>query len=98
METKKKFGFIVHCRNLRELRLVAARYRLSPFSLLPAQMLKSHLLKKGYVNDIFTFRNVVSDRQIVCQGKAFCLLMTPEQMLENQNLTTELVKQGCRMA
>ncbi|MCP4717279.1 MAG: aspartate aminotransferase family protein, partial [Deltaproteobacteria bacterium] len=24
--------------------------------------------------------------------------MTPEQMLENQNLTTELVKQGCRMA
>ncbi len=95
----RKFGFIVHCRNMKELRLVTARYRFAPHrSLLPEQMLKDYCLKKGFVEDIFTFKRVVSDTQITCQGKAYCLLMTPEQLIENQAYATELVIKASHMA
>ena len=86
-----KFGFIVHCRNTKELRLALARYRLSAYSMLPEHKLKEYCLKKGFIEDIFTFRKVLSDKNAVCQGKAFCLLLTPDQFLEHQSLATELV-------
>jgi putrescine aminotransferase len=93
-----RFGFIVHCRSTRELRLVLARYRASAMSLLPEQALKSYCLKHGFIEDIFTFDRVVTDRQAVCQGKAFCLLLTPDQLLEHQGLATELVIRASHMA
>ncbi len=93
-----KFGFIVHCRNTRELRLVTARYRVSPACLLPEKRLKANSLKSGVIEDIFTFDRVVSDQGHVCQGKAYCILLTPEQLIENQALATELVIKACHMA
>lgn len=94
-----KFGFIVHCRSVRELRLALARYRFAPhLSLLPEQRLKQYCLERGFIEDIFTFREVVSDRQVSCQGKAYCLLLTPHQLLEHQALATELVIDACARA
>jgi len=93
-----KFGFIVHCRSIRELRLVLARYRASAISLLPARALQDYCLKQGFIEDIFTFDQVLTDRQAICQGKAFCLLLTPQQLLENQGLATSLVIKASRRA
>ncbi len=93
-----KFGFIVHCRNATELRLALLRYRFSPWGLFSDQKLKEYCLKKGFIENIFTFKELTSERQAVCQGKAFCLLLTPEQMLENQSIATELVIKACKMA
>lgn len=93
-----KFGFIVHCRNTKELRLVMARYRMSPACLLPEKKLKEYSLKKCFVEDIFTFDRVVSDQGHVCQGKAYCILFTPDQLIENQALAAELVVKACHMA
>lgn len=94
-----KFGFIVHCRSMRELRLALARYRLAPhLSLLPQQRLTQYCLERGFIEDIFTFGEVVSDRQGTCQGKAYCLLLTPAQLLEHQARATELVIEACARA
>jgi putrescine aminotransferase len=95
---KKKFGFIVHCRSTKELRQALIRYHMSPLSLLPETKLKSYCLQKGYIEDTFTFQEVISDKDAVCQGKTFCILLTPEQLIENQVLATELVKRACAMA
>jgi len=94
----RKFAFIVHCRNTRELRLVLGRYRLSPYCLLPEKKLKKYCLENELIEDIFTFNRVVSDRGTLCQGKAYCLIMSPEQMLENQAVTTERAIKAGKMA
>lgn len=93
-----KFGFIVHCRSTRELRLALALYKLSPAGLLPEKTLKQYCLEKGFIKDIFTFDRVISDKQAVCQGKAFCIFLTPDQFLEHQSLSTELVVKASKMA
>ncbi len=94
-----KFAFIVHCRNTRELRLATARYRYALHrSLLPEKKLKQHCLESGYIEDIFTFRRVASDDGLECRGKAYCLLMTPDQMIENQTVTTERIITAGKMA
>jgi len=94
----QKFGFIVHCRSTRELRLALLRYRRSPLALLPEPALKAYCLRKGFIEDIFTFDRVVSGAQAVCSGKAFCLFLTPEQLLEHQTRATELVIRASQMA
>ncbi|MBW2220025.1 MAG: hypothetical protein JRF40_11120 [Deltaproteobacteria bacterium] len=96
--TIKKFGFIVHCRTTKELRLALARFRGSPACLLPEKKLKEYCLKKGYIEDIFTFREVISDKKIICRGKAYCLLLTPDQFFEHQTYATELVIKASKMA
>lgn len=93
-----KFGFIVHCRTTRELRLALARYRLSPAALLPEPALKQYCLKQGFIQDIFTFDRVISDNRSICQGKAFCIFLTPDQFLEQQTLATGLVVKASHMA
>ncbi len=100
MDKKKisKFGFIVHCRKTSELRYVLAKYSLSPFALFPEKLLKKRCLGSPYIEDIFTFRKVVSDKGAECMGKAFCIVQSPEQLLEDQTMSTELVKRACRMA
>lgn len=95
---KSKFGFIAHCRSTKELRLALARFKLSPFSLLPEKMLKEYCLSKGFIKNTFTFKEVISDKNVVCQGKEFCILLTPEQLIENQALAMELIKKACKMA
>ena len=93
-----KFGFLVHCRDKTELRKALIRYRLSPLSFMPENTLMAACLKKCFIQDTFTFHEITSDTKQICQGKAFCLFMTPNQMLENQGLATELVKKACAMA
>ncbi|MGR3176824.1 MAG: hypothetical protein ACUZ8E_02050 [Candidatus Anammoxibacter sp.] len=93
-----KFGFIVHCRDKIELRKALIRYRFSPLSFMPEKTLMAACLKKCFVQDTFTFHEITSDANKTCQGKSFCIFMTPEQMLENQGLATELVKKACTMA
>jgi putrescine aminotransferase len=98
-ETPRKFGFIVHCRNTRELRLALARYRLAPhLSFLPERRLKDYCLKQGFIENVCTFTDIVSDRHVRCQGKALCLLLTTEQLLEHQSYATELVVRAARRA
>ncbi|MCX8043174.1 MAG: hypothetical protein N3B18_03500 [Desulfobacterota bacterium] len=93
-----KFGFIVHCRSVKELRLALLRYGLSPAALLPEAALKQYCLSRGIIKDIFTFDRVVSDTGKVCQGKAFCVFLAPDQFLEHQTRATELVVQAAQMA
>jgi len=93
-----KFAFIVHCRNTKELRLVLARYRFSPYSLMPEKMLKDYCLKNELIEDIFTFNQVISDKNVVCQGKAYCMIMSPDQMIENQSIATERAIKASKMA
>ena len=94
----RKFAFIVHCRNTKELRLVLARYRYSPYSLLPEKKLKEYCLKNELIENIFTFKQVISDKGTICQGKAYCVIMSPDQMLENQAITTERAIKASKMA
>ena len=82
----------------KELRLALARFKLSPCSLLPEKKLKGYCLSKGFIKDSFTFKEVISDKKVVCQGKEFCIFLTPEQLIENQAFATELIKKACRMA
>ena len=74
------------------------RYRLSPAAALPEQTLKQYCLEKGLIENIFTFDRVVSDTGSVCQGKAFCIFLAPDQFLEHQTRATELVVRASNMA
>ena len=97
-DTKHKFGFIVHCRSTKELRLALALYKRNPAGLLPEKALKQYCLTRGLIKDIFTFDTITSDKGIVCQDKAFCIFLTPDQFLEHQTYSTELVVKAARMA
>ena len=97
-DTIHKFGFIVHCRSTKELRLALGFYKQNPAALLPEKALKQYCLNKGFIKDIFTFDKVISDKGVVCQGKAFCVFLTPDQFLEHQTYSTELVVKASKMA
>jgi len=83
---------------MKELRLALLRYRLSPAAALPEPALKDYCLRQGIIQDIFTFDRVVSDTGAVCQGKAFCVFLAPDQFLDHQTRATELVVQAAQMA
>ena len=93
-----KFGFIGHCRDKSELRKALIRYRFSPLSIMSEKALMDGCLRKGFINDTFTFNKITSNTNEVCQGKVFSLFMTPEQMIEHQGVATELVTKACTMA
>lgn len=93
-----KFGFIGHCRDKSELRKALIRYRFSPLGFMPGKTLNAICLKKGFIKNTYTFDEIISDANEVCQGKVFTLFMTADQMLEHQDLATELVKKACAMA
>lgn len=94
-----KFGFIAHARGIGELRKAfLLRHKISSIPFRSSEVIKSKSLKEGLIRDMFTYRKIYSPQNMSCSGKAFCIFLTPEQILENQSRAVELVVEACCQA
>ena len=94
-----KFGFIAHARRASELRKAfLLRHDVSLIPFLPEGKIVSKALEVGLIKDIFTYRQVCSAQHEKCSGKIFCVFLTAEQLLTNQERAVELVVEACRQA
>ena len=65
---------------------------------MPEGKIVSKALEVGLIKDIFTYRQVCSAQHEKCSGKIFCVFLTAEQLLTNQERAVELVIEACRQA
>ncbi len=94
-----KFGFIAHARKASELRKAfLLRHDVSLIPFMPEGKIVSKALEVGLIKDIFTYRQVCSAQHEKCSGKIFCVFLTAEQLLTNQERAVELVVEACRQA
>jgi len=94
-----KFGFIAHARGVGELRkLFLLRHAISLIPFKSSKVILSRSLEEGLVKDVYTYRKVYSPQQTSCNGKVFCVFLTPEQLLGNQTRAVELVVEACCQA
>jgi len=94
-----KFGFIAHARKASELRKAfLLRHDVSLIPFMPEGKIVSKALEVGLIKDIFTYRQVCSAQHEKCSGKIFCVFLTAEQLLTNQERAVELVIEACRQA
>jgi putrescine aminotransferase len=94
-----KFGFIAHARRASELRKAfLLRHDVSVIPFMPEGKIVSKALEVGLIKDIFTYRQVCSAQHEKCSGKIFCVFLTAEQLLTNQERAVELVVEACRQA
>jgi len=94
-----KFGFIAHARRASELRKAfLLRHDVSLIPFMPEGKIVSKALEVGLIKDIFTYRQVCSAQHEKCSGKIFCVFLTAEQLLTNQERAVELVIEACRQA
>ena len=94
-----KFGFIAHARRASELRKAfLLRHDVSLIPFMPEGKIVSKALEVGLIKDIFTYRQVCSAQHEKCGGKIFCVFLTAEQLLTNQERAVELVVEACRQA
>jgi len=94
-----KFGFIAHAREIGELRKAfLLRHDVSLIPFMSRERIASKALEVGLIKDIFTYRQVVSAEHTQCSGKIFCVFLTAEQLLTNQERAVELVVEACRQA
>ena len=94
-----KFGFIAHARRASELRKAfLLRHDVSLIPFMPEGKIVSKALEVGLIKDIFTYRQVCSAQHEKCSGKIFCVFLTAEQLLTNQERAVELVVEACRQA
>lgn len=94
-----KFGFINHAREIGELRKAfLLRHNVSLIPFRSTEVIKSKALEEGLIRDMFTYRKVSSTQQVSCSGRIFCIFLTPEQLLENQERAVELVVEACNRA
>jgi putrescine aminotransferase len=94
-----KFGFIAHARWTSELRKIfLLRHDVSLIPFKSNKTIEAKSLEVGLIKDIFTYRKVLSSQDITCSGKVFCVFLTPEQLLGNQERAVELVVEACSQA
>ncbi len=94
-----KFGFIAHARWISELRTIFFyRHDISTIPFKSNKVIAEKALETGLIKDIFTYRKVLSSQQVCCSGKVFCVFLTPEQLLENQERAVDLVVEACSQA
>jgi putrescine aminotransferase len=94
-----KFGFIAHARWTSELRKIfLLRHDVSLIPFKSNKAIEKKSLEAGLIKDIFTYRKVLSAQKTRCSGRVFCVFLTPEQLLENQERAVELVVEACSQA
>jgi putrescine aminotransferase len=94
-----KFGFIAHARWTSELRKIfLLRHDVSLIPFKSDKTIEAKSLEAGLIKDIYTYPKVISSSDTTCSGKVFCVFLTPEQLLGNQERAVELVVEACSQA
>ncbi len=94
-----KFGFIAHARWTSELRKIfLLRHNISLIPFKSNQKIEAKSLEEGLIKDIYAYRKVKSPQDTTCSGKVFCVFLTPDQLLGNQERAVELVVEACSQA
>ena len=94
-----KFGFIAHARWTSELRKIfLLRHDVSLIPFKSDKTIEEKSLEVGLIKDIFTYRKILSAQKTRCSGKVFCVFLTPEQLLGNQERAVDLVVEACSKA
>lgn len=90
-----KFGFIVHPRSVKELRLILPPYGFPYYPVCSDEVLKLKCSDRRLVKEFFSFREISTADNKQCIGKIYCIYLSPEQFLENQSLAFELMEEAC---
>lgn len=90
-----KFGFIVHPRSVKELRLILPPYGFPFYPFCSDENLKLKCYDRQRIKEFFTFKEIVSKGSRNCCGKIYCIYLSPEQFIENQSLALALMLEAC---